>query len=123
LLPGRWWRGGDCCTIASEESRAPKKAETAMPDYREFEDTFASRHAAEWGLASLLMGGVLTIIAPITMVFNLNFWVRGRQVLARQDMELAFYAAILGVAVVLLLCFLSLLFGIKALRSARRHYQ
>ena len=94
-----------------------------MPDYREPEDTFASRHAAEWGLASLLMGGVLAIIAPVTLVFNLNFWVRGPRVLAPGDMELAFLAAVVGVTFVLLLCLTSLAFSIKAWRSASANYQ
>jgi len=45
-----------------------------MPDLREdLEDSAVSRHAAEWGLASLLMAGFLSVLALLTLLFNLIF--------------------------------------------------
>ena len=95
-----------------------------MPDLREdLEDSAVTRHAAEWGLASLLMGGILAILAPIVLIFNLIFWLNGPRVIAPPDMHLAYKAVIAGLALIALLCLLSLIFGIKAWRSARINYQ
>ena len=95
-----------------------------MPSYREdIEESSESRYAAEWGLASLLMGGVLAIIAPVMLVFNLIFWLQGPRVLAPQDMWLAHKAAIVGVAFLALLCLASVGFGIKAWRAASATFQ
>ncbi len=95
-----------------------------MPDLREdLEDSAVSRHAAEWGLASLLMGGFLSVLALITLIFNLIFWLAGARVIALQDMRLAYTGAIAGLTLIVLLCLLSLFFGIKAWRSARMNYQ
>jgi len=90
-----------------------------MPNFREdVDESSESRYAAEWGLVALLMRGVLTIIAPVTLIFNLIFWLQGPRVIAPQDMWLAHKAAIAGVGFVALLCLLSLWFGIKAWRAA-----
>lgn len=95
-----------------------------MPGYKEeFDESSESRHAAEWGLASLLLGGVLTIIAPITLIFNLIFWLQGPRIIAPQDMGLAHKAGIVGVGFVVVLCLVSLSFGIKAWRSASAAFQ
>ncbi len=95
-----------------------------MPDLREdLEDSAVTRHAAEWGLASLLMGGILTILAPIVLIFNLIFWLHGSQVIAPPQMRLAYKGVIAALALIVLLCLLSLIFGIKAWRSARTNYQ
>jgi len=95
-----------------------------MPDLREdLEDSAVTRHAAEWGLASLLMGGILTILAPIVLIFNLVFWLNGPRVIAPPDMHLAYKGVIAALALIALLCLLSLIFGIKAWRSARMNYQ
>jgi uncharacterized membrane protein len=97
-----------------------------MPDLREdLEDSAVTRHAAEWGLASLLMGGILSILALITLLLNLTFWLGSRHgpVLAPADMHLAYKGVIAALALIALLCLLSLIFGIKAWRSARTNYQ
>ena len=95
-----------------------------MPSYKEdLDDSSESRYAAEWGLASLLMGGVLAIIAPVMLIFNLMFWLQGPRVIAPQDMRLAHKAGIVGVGIIAVLCLTSLSFGIKAWRAALATFQ
>jgi hypothetical protein len=95
-----------------------------MPGYKEdLDESSESRYAAEWGLAALLMGGVLAIIAPVTLIFNLMFWLQGRRVIAPQDMALAHKAGIVGVGFIAVLCLASLAFGIKAWRAASATFQ
>jgi hypothetical protein len=77
-----------------------------------------SRHAAEWGLASLLTGGVLLLMAPVTLIFNFLFWVSGSRVLAPSDMRLAFQGAMIALVVLLGLVLASLSCGVIGLYSA-----
>ena len=77
-----------------------------------------SRHAAEWGLAALLTGGVLTIIAPVVLVFNLIFWNSGGSNLSTSDLRLALVGGVIGVLTVIGLCMVSLTMGARAIQSA-----
>jgi hypothetical protein len=95
-----------------------------MSGYREdLADAAASRYAAEWGLASLLLGGVLTIIAPVMLIFNLMFWVSGPTVVTRDEMRVALGAAVVLLGVIGVLGLLSVRFGFKGLGAARAYGQ
>jgi len=82
-----------------------------------------SRHAAEWGLASLLGGAALMICAAVILVFNVILWNAGPGVLARADSHLALAAALVGVPGLLGLCAASLYIGARAIQSATTRRQ
>jgi hypothetical protein len=82
-----------------------------------------SRHAAEWGLASLLGGGFLMVTAAVILVLNLIFWNAGPTVLSPADMRLALAAALVGVPAMLGLCIASLIVGVRAVQSAATRAQ
>jgi hypothetical protein len=77
-----------------------------------------SRHAAEWGLAALLTGGVLTIIAPVMLLFNLLLWNGQGSNLSTSDLRLALVGGVIGVLSVVGLCIVSLTIGGRAIQSA-----
>jgi len=77
-----------------------------------------SRHAAEWGLAALLTGGVLTIIAPVVLVFNVILWNAQGSNLSTADVRLGLVGGIVGVLSVVGLCMVSLTMGARAVQSA-----
>ena len=77
-----------------------------------------SRHAAEWGLAALLTGGVLTIIAPVVLLFNLLLWNGQASNLSTGDLRLALVGGVIGVLSVVGLCMVSLTIGGRAIQSA-----
>jgi hypothetical protein len=78
--------------------------------------TPADRHAYEWGLASVLLGGLLAGTAPVTLIFNLLLWQAGSGVISRSEMRLAHMGGILSILVIGLLCVTSLCFGILGVR-------
>jgi len=71
---------------------------------------------AHWGLASLLMGGFLMLGALITLVVNLLFWSVGPRGI---PMHLAFLGCVIGLAAVVGLNIVSLLFGIRGWQQAQ----
>jgi hypothetical protein len=77
-----------------------------------------SRHAAEWGLAALLTGGVLTIIAPVVLLFNLLLWNGQASNLSTSDLRLALVGGVIGVLSVVGLCMVSMTIGARAIQSA-----
>jgi hypothetical protein len=77
-----------------------------------------SRHAAEWGLAALLTGGVLTIIAPVVLVFNVTLWNAQGGNLSTADVRLGLVGGVVGVLSVVGLCMVSLTMGARAIQSA-----
>jgi len=82
-----------------------------------------SRHAAEWGLASLLAGAALMMTGAVVLVFNLIFWNAGPNVLDQSDMHLALVAALVGVPGMVGLCIASVTFGGRAIHSAATRRQ
>jgi hypothetical protein len=85
-----------------------------------------SRHASEWGLASLLCAGFVLVCLPAFAVFDLLYWLNGRQVVATASgwaMGIVYVGATIGAVVAVGLCVVSLAFGIRALLSASRHRQ
>jgi hypothetical protein len=76
------------------------------------------RHAAEWGLASLISASVLVVSAPIMLLFNVLYWTQGRQMQTPREMEWVHVGVFVGLGVVGLLCLASLLFSIMGLASA-----
>jgi hypothetical protein len=75
------------------------------------------RHAAEWGLASVMTAGVLALMATTTLLFNVWYWNAQRRLSAR-ELHWAQIGASVGLGVVGVACLLALLFGIVSLASA-----
>jgi hypothetical protein len=85
-----------------------------------------SRHAAEWGLASLLCGGIMLMCMPPLVVFDLLFWLHGREVVgtaAAAAMAIVYLGMYVSAIVVIGLSLVGLVIGIRALLSASRHRQ
>jgi NADH:ubiquinone oxidoreductase subunit H len=82
-----------------------------------------SRHAAEWGLASMLLGGALALLAVLMLVVNILMGTLARQIMGPSDIRLAMNAAIVGAVFVTILCGVSMFFGIRSLVSAYRNQQ
>jgi hypothetical protein len=92
-----------------------------MPDrYDPLEDvsTSMARHAGEWGLASLVLGGLIVIVAPITLIFNLLLWMGRQQAVPPEHMRLAYSGALAALIVVFVLGIVGLVFGVRGLVSA-----
>jgi hypothetical protein len=66
--------------------------------------------AAQWGLASLLIGGVLILASCITLVFNVLLWRTGP---AGIPIGLAYAGGIIGTVVVLALGIVGIVFGVR----------
>jgi len=71
--------------------------------------------SAQWGFASLLIGGVLLLASCVLLVFNIIFWKAGRGGI---PMVFAFAAGLIGVAGVFCLGIASLVFGIWGWQEA-----
>jgi hypothetical protein len=85
-----------------------------------------SRHAAEWGLASLLTGGFLLLCTAIIVVFNLLFWNTGEHAVmtaARWATQLVVVGAVITALVLMGLGAASVAMGVRALQSAARRRQ
>jgi len=80
------------------------------------------RHAAEWGLASLLLGGFLAVLALLTLQLCLSLFV-SPPIWAPQDLHMLHDAGVAGAFVLGGLCLLSTIFGIRSLASAYRRGQ
>jgi hypothetical protein len=98
-----------------------------MDDDREPPEPLAasrmSRHAAEWGLASLLCGAMVLLSLPMVAVFDLLYWVSGPGIVRTAKPEaiaLVRYGACFAYLFVIGLTVLGLALGIRALVSARQ---
>jgi hypothetical protein len=107
--------------MAETSFRQPTVGGGAPQDTQPGKDAPAARttHAAEWGLASLILGGVLAILALLTVIFDVLYRANLSQIRpGRGDvMTTIFFCAILT----LLLTFLALanvILGFVGLRSA-----
>ena len=84
---------------------------------------YTTRHAAEWGLASLIMGSVVVIIAPVTLLLNIWLWVFRRDVIPPEHLRLAYNGLLGGIILVFVLALLGIVFGIRGLVLAAVRYQ
>jgi hypothetical protein len=96
----------------------------AVMNGEEFSDVGSAKYVPvsdgmAWGLASLALGGVVLLAAPITLVFNVLLWQSAHsRGLPRQ---LAFPGAILGLLVMLVLARYGIVFGIRGRNLDRDH--
>jgi hypothetical protein len=76
--------------------------------------------SAQWGLAALLIGGVLIVASCTTLIFNILFWQAGP---AGIPMGLAYFGGIIGTMVVLALGIVGVVFGVRGwwLASSEGH--
>jgi hypothetical protein len=81
-----------------------------------------TRHAAEWGFASLLMGGILAVLAMLMLLINLLLFL-SPPVWGPSDLRALYYVAIAGVVVLVGIGFTSVAFGIRSLASAYKRGQ
>jgi hypothetical protein len=78
-----------------------------------------SEDGAAWGLASLGLGAVTLLVAPITLVFNVLLWRAGS--LSSLPKAPATGGAVLGLLVMLGLACASIAFGMRGRRIDRDH--
>jgi hypothetical protein len=78
----------------------------------------ASRVGAEWGMASLITGSVLVLIAPITLLFNLWLWLGRQEAIPHEHRSLAYTGAVIALAVIGVLALSSVIFGLRGLVGA-----
>lgn len=71
--------------------------------------------SAQWGLASLLISGLLLLAAPVTLIFNILLWQAGPFGIALGP---AFVGAGLSLLVILGLTACGIAFGLKGRRMA-----
>jgi hypothetical protein len=77
------------------------------------------RHAAEWGLASLFLGGVLCVMALVAMLLNLFVGSLARNIMSPGDARLALNAAFIVLGAVFLLTLFSIGAAVKGVFSAQ----
>ena len=84
-----------------------------------------SRHAAEWGLAALLMGGILAIMSLLMLMVNVLLYMGAldRPFLGSGEVRAVFIGAIFGAVILAGLCGTSIAFGIRSIVSAYRREQ
>jgi hypothetical protein len=78
-------------------------------------------HAAEYGLASLIMSSVLFLASPMTLILAVQVWRFAHQ--ARGVVHLHAWLARIGVSVALGTAIAALVFSIRGLRAAIRGRQ
>jgi hypothetical protein len=81
-----------------------------------------TRIAAEWGLASLLLGGLLAMMAMLTLQINLQMYLSPR-VWSQGDLRPIYYVAIVGAIFLFGMTSTSIAFGIRSLVVAYRRAQ
>lgn len=79
------------------------------------------RRHAEWGQASLAVGGLVLLLAPLTLIVNILLASIGpaRMGMGRTEITLATYGLIIGLILVLLLGLAGLIFSVVSLAAAR----
>ena len=81
-----------------------------------------TRHAAEWGLASLILAGVLGVLAMLTLLAVAQIFF-GPPIWARQDLRAIFWVSIVFVVLILGMTGAATAFGIVSLVSAVKRGQ
>ena len=94
-------------------------------DRSDFVNQAQARHAAEWGLASLLMGGMLSVLSLLTFLINISLWGYSRAgiSLSPGEVQAVFIGAIFGAVIVPAICLAGIVFAIRSLASAFRREQ
>jgi hypothetical protein len=85
-------------------------------------DQLQTRNAAEWGLASLLLGGLLAVMAMLTLQINLQMYLNPKGWWPN-DVRPVQYVGIAGAIVLAGLTGTSIAFGIRSLMLAYKHAQ
>ncbi len=80
-----------------------------------------SRHSPELGLASLIMGAVLFLAAPITLILAVQVWAFSDH--SPHTVQLHAWLARVGVSIALLTAGASIVFGAQGVRLAFRDGQ
>jgi hypothetical protein len=102
--------GGNFSSLPARLGEAPLPA-PPTPD----------RHAAEWGLASLLIGCSLALGAPVTLILNTALAAVGTQIMGPDDVALARVGYYLACLLLIALAGLGIWFGLHGLGLAWRH--
>lgn len=89
-----------------------------MPELEDLHLRNEERYADVWGLSSLILGGFLALGAPVVLIFNVMIWLTIPRAIPPQFTQLLFYVGIFAMVVVVLMCLISLSFGMKAWRAA-----
>jgi hypothetical protein len=92
---------------------------------RDVTEPAAAGHGAQWGLASLWLGGLVVLLAPLTLIVNILMAAIGPQGLhmAQPEIRLSSYGLVIALGLVLLLGLAGLVFGVIALSAARARRQ
>jgi hypothetical protein len=93
------------------------------PDDRDAARPPAARVAAEWGLASVLMGGVLVVCCPIMLIFDWLSYSGSSSALSGSDLKTSRLAAVFVYVMVIAFGGAALGFGIRAWQAAAAHRQ
>jgi hypothetical protein len=83
----------------------------------------AARLGAEWGLASLLMGGLLFLCCPIMLIFNFVCYSGSSSALGGNDLELARIASVIVFICVTGVGGCAVGFGVRGWQAAVAHRQ
>src|SRR5262249_12868087 len=107
--------------MADTSFRQPIATGIASPDTQPGKDAPAARstHAAEWGLASLILGGVLAVLALMTVIFGVLYRANLAQLRpGRGDMMVTIFFC--GILTLLLtsLALANVILGLVGLRAA-----
>lgn len=94
----------------------------SMPSDNNSSVSTCGRGAAEWGLASLLMGGMLCVAAILTLQINLQMYLVPRA-WPLEELRTIRDAAIVGASFVLVISLASVVFGIRGAVLAYRNAQ
>jgi hypothetical protein len=78
-----------------------------------------TRHAAEWGFASLLFGGILAVLAVLVLQINLHLFL-GPAAWGASDLRALHNVTIAGSVVLGVMCAASLAFAIRSLVLASK---
>ena len=81
-----------------------------------------TRHAAEWGFASMFLAGILAILAVLTLQLCAALFF-GPPMWARSDLQGIFFASIGAAILVVAMNVASAAFGVMSLMSALRQRQ
>ncbi len=71
----------------------------------------------------MLLGGALALLAVLMLIVNILLGTIARQIMGPGDVRLAITGGIVGSCVIVILCGVSVAFGIRSLVSASRHAQ
>lgn len=83
----------------------------------------APRAGAEWGLASVLLGGLLALLVPPALQIAHTLELTGYRGFSTQDKRLAGYGGYIAAGLCMALAIVGVGFGIKGINLSRQHGQ